>query len=107
MDPLKRSAVGFLRAPSKLASQALLPCSSYRCFSVLNRPPPNYEGHVPLTRTERLGLAIGSGLSSFLDPRRGGVLSVTRIMVTESDLHRSDCGIRRGYSPTILHPSTT
>jgi len=43
-----------------------------RCFSVLNRPSPNYEGHIPLTVTERLGLAIGSGLGSFLDPRRGG-----------------------------------
>jgi hypothetical protein len=43
-----------------------------RCFSVLNRPPPNYEGHIPLTVTERLGLALGSGLGSFLDPRRGG-----------------------------------
>ncbi|KAF6837970.1 coenzyme Q biosynthesis protein Coq4, partial [Colletotrichum musicola] len=24
-----------------------------RPFSVLNRPPPNYEGHVPLTKIER------------------------------------------------------
>lgn len=45
---------------------------SLRCFSVLNRPPPNYEGHIPLTRLERLGLALGSGIGSFLDPRRGG-----------------------------------
>lgn len=43
-----------------------------RCFSILNRPAPKYEGHIPLTRTERLGLALGSGLMSFLDPRRGG-----------------------------------
>lgn len=47
--------------------------SAARCFSVLNRPPPSYEGHIPLTVTERLGLAIGSGLGSFIDPRRGGV----------------------------------
>ncbi|KAL1796986.1 hypothetical protein ACET3X_005526 [Alternaria dauci] len=46
-----------------------------RCFSVLNRPPPNYEGHIPLTRVERLGLAIGSGLGSFLDPRRGDLIA--------------------------------
>lgn len=44
-----------------------------RSFSALNRPSPNYEGHVPLTVTERLGLAIGSGLGSFLDPRRAGM----------------------------------
>lgn len=43
-----------------------------RSFSVLNRPPPNYEEHIPLTITERLGLAVGSGLGSFLDPRRAG-----------------------------------
>lgn len=46
-----------------------------RAFSVLNRPPPNYEGHIPLTRTERLALALGSGIGSFLDPRRGGEFS--------------------------------
>lgn len=43
-----------------------------RAFSVLNRPPPKYEGHVPLTWWERAGLVVGSGIGSFLDPRRGG-----------------------------------
>ncbi|EEY15918.1 COQ4 [Verticillium alfalfae VaMs.102] len=47
-------------------------CSSApRPFSVLNRPPPNYPGHVPLTTIERASLAIGSGLMSLVDPRRG------------------------------------
>ncbi|KAF1913514.1 ubiquinone biosynthesis protein COQ4, mitochondrial [Ampelomyces quisqualis] len=46
-----------------------------RCFSVLNRPSPNYEGHIPLTVAERVGLAIGSGLGSFLDPRRGDLIA--------------------------------
>ncbi|KAH8719422.1 ubiquinone biosynthesis protein coq4, mitochondrial [Phaeosphaeriaceae sp. PMI808] len=46
-----------------------------RCFSVLNRPPPNYEGHIPLTVIERLGLALGSGLGSFVDPRRGDLIA--------------------------------
>ena len=44
-------------------------------FSVLRRPPPNYDGHVPLTRLERFGLAAGSGLVSFLDPRRGDMIA--------------------------------
>lgn len=43
-----------------------------RRFSVFNRPPPNYEGHVPLTRIERLGLAVGSAVTSFIDPTRPG-----------------------------------
>ncbi|KAM3538762.1 hypothetical protein ARSEF1564_008334, partial [Beauveria bassiana] len=44
--------------------------SSPRAFSVLNRPPPNYEGHVPLTRIERAGLALGSGVMSLINPYR-------------------------------------
>jgi ubiquinone biosynthesis protein COQ4 len=45
---------------------------SLRAFSVLNRPPPNYPGHVPLTRLEKLGLAVGSAVGSLLNPYRGG-----------------------------------
>jgi ubiquinone biosynthesis protein COQ4 len=48
-----------------------------RCFSVLNRPSPRYEGHIPLTIAERLGLALGSGLGSFIDPRRAGVYGLS------------------------------
>ncbi|EDU49882.1 ubiquinone biosynthesis protein coq-4 [Pyrenophora tritici-repentis Pt-1C-BFP] len=63
----------------KLTLRSLPPASvlvsSSRCFSVLNRPPPNYEGHIPLTRTERLGLALGSGIGSFLDPQRGDLIA--------------------------------
>ncbi|KAK1783819.1 coenzyme Q biosynthesis protein Coq4-domain-containing protein [Copromyces sp. CBS 386.78] len=46
-----------------------------RQFSALNRPPPNYPGHVPLTRLERLGLFVGSGLISLADPRRGDLIA--------------------------------
>lgn len=43
---------------------------------MLNRPPPNYPGHVPLTGIERAFLAAGSGIISFLDPRRGDLIAV-------------------------------
>ena len=76
---------------------------SIRCFSVLNRPPPNYEGHIPLTRTERLGLAIGSGLGSFLDPRRGGTYYTMLYWIWVSDTTRSHRVFRRSYRAAILH----
>jgi len=44
--------------------------SGQRSFSILNRPPPNYPGHVPLTRVERVGLALGSALASLINPYR-------------------------------------
>ncbi|MBA7493019.1 hypothetical protein ES702_03574 [subsurface metagenome] len=46
-----------------------------RPFSVLNRPPPNYPGHVPLTTTERFGLAIGSAIASLINPRRAEMIA--------------------------------
>ncbi|KAI1149937.1 coenzyme Q biosynthesis protein Coq4 [Nemania diffusa] len=51
------------------------PPSHTRAFSVLHRPPPNYPGHVPLTSLERAALALGSGLLSLLDPRRGDLIA--------------------------------
>jgi ubiquinone biosynthesis protein COQ4 len=60
-----------------------------RSFSVLNRPPPNYEGHIPLTVAERLGLALGSGLGSFIDPRRAGKF-VLRSTIDTNKLMCSD-----------------
>ena len=44
-------------------------------FSILNRPPPNYPGHVPLTRIERLGLAVGSAVASLANPYRGDMIA--------------------------------
>ncbi|OTA56837.1 Coq4-domain-containing protein, partial [Hypoxylon sp. EC38] len=49
--------------------------SRSRPFSVLNRPPPNYPGHVPLTRLERAALAVGSGVVSLLDPYRHDMIA--------------------------------
>ena len=46
-----------------------------RSFSVLSRPPPNYPGHVPLTIVERGALAIGSALTSIINPRRGDMIA--------------------------------
>ncbi|KAK5001462.1 Ubiquinone biosynthesis protein, partial [Cryomyces antarcticus] len=49
--------------------------ASYRAFSVFNRPPPNYEGHVPLTTVERGALAVGSAVMSLINPRRGDLIA--------------------------------
>ncbi|KAF4840308.1 Ubiquinone biosynthesis protein coq4 [Colletotrichum siamense] len=48
---------------------------SSRPFSVLNRPPPNYEGHVPLNRIEKVSLAIGAGIWSLLSPYRADLIA--------------------------------
>jgi ubiquinone biosynthesis protein COQ4 len=44
-------------------------------FSILSRPPPNYPGHVPLTGIERTALAVGSAITSLLNPRRGDMIA--------------------------------
>ncbi|KAI1380000.1 Coq4-domain-containing protein [Hypoxylon crocopeplum] len=49
--------------------------NSNRSFSVLNRPPPNYPGHVPLTGLERAALAVGSGIMSYVDPYRHDMIA--------------------------------
>jgi ubiquinone biosynthesis protein COQ4 len=66
---------GFQRLPSELSLLHGVAAKS-RSFSVLNRPPPNYEGHVPLTRIEQAGLAVGSAVISLLNPRRGGLRTI-------------------------------
>lgn len=50
-----------------------------RNFSILNRPQPAYEGHIPLTLIERVSMAVGSGVGAYLDPRRGGTQLKTMI----------------------------
>ena len=49
---------------------------STRPFSVLNRPTPNYEGHVPLNVIERGALAAGSAVMALMNPRRGGMFTL-------------------------------
>ncbi|KAI2610442.1 Coq4-domain-containing protein [Hypoxylon sp. NC1633] len=49
--------------------------SRRRPFSVLNRPPPNYPGHVPLTTLERAALAVGSGIVSIVDVYRHDMIA--------------------------------
>jgi ubiquinone biosynthesis protein COQ4 len=46
-----------------------------RNFSILDRPPPNYPGHVPLTLIERSALAVGSAVTSLLNPRRADMIA--------------------------------
>lgn len=46
-----------------------------RTFSVLNRPPPNYPGHVPLTLIERGALAVGSAFGSLINPYRHDLIA--------------------------------
>lgn len=65
------ACAGRLPTPSTASASSTTP-SSRRTFSVLNRPPPNYPGHVPLTRVEQASLAIGSGIMALVDPYRAG-----------------------------------
>lgn len=53
-------------------SPSTIPACPIRPFSILNRPPPKYPGHVPLTFVERGALAVGSAVGSIINPRRGG-----------------------------------
>jgi hypothetical protein len=57
---------------TSLTHSVLLTPTSSRAFSVLNRPPPSYDGHVPLTRIEKGALAVGSALGAIVNPRRAG-----------------------------------
>ncbi|MCJ1260016.1 Ubiquinone biosynthesis protein [Lignoscripta atroalba] len=65
-------ASAFLRLPP---ATRLAVTASVRQFSVLHRPRPNYEGHVPLTAIERGALAVGSAVMSLINPRRGDLIA--------------------------------
>jgi ubiquinone biosynthesis protein COQ4 len=57
---------------------------------VLNRPPPSYDGHVPLTRIERGALAVGSALGAIVNPRRAGTFLQTSLPYTIADFELID-----------------
>lgn len=72
------------RRPKDLALLGAISCSTnsarpmhsfIREFSILNRPPPNYPSHVPLTFIERSALALGSAITSLLNPRRADMIA--------------------------------
>ncbi|RKF55016.1 Ubiquinone biosynthesis protein coq4, mitochondrial [Golovinomyces cichoracearum] len=48
---------------------------SLRFFGVLNRPPPSYPGHIPLTGFEKIGLTVGSAVMSLFNPKRGDLIA--------------------------------
>ncbi|KAF7164417.1 hypothetical protein CNMCM6106_000969 [Aspergillus hiratsukae] len=60
------------RLAARGTTQAASATATYlvRSFSALNRPPPKYPGHVPLTFLERGALAVGSAVGSLMNPRR-------------------------------------
>ncbi|KAL8675244.1 MAG: hypothetical protein Q9168_000364 [Polycauliona sp. 1 TL-2023] len=66
------STIPWLRTP---LCRRLAVARHARHFSVLNRPPPNYKGHVPLTFMERSALAVGSAVTSLFNPRRGDLIA--------------------------------
>ncbi|KAF8853953.1 ubiquinone biosynthesis protein coq4, mitochondrial, partial [Acephala macrosclerotiorum] len=63
--------------PRELIAACTVSFQALQCrnFSVLNRPPPNYPGHIPLTRIEKAGLAVGSAIMSLRDPFRGDLIA--------------------------------
>ncbi|KAJ6087019.1 hypothetical protein N7467_005933 [Penicillium canescens] len=71
MSVLRRRGAIELRS---LTTKPTISCA-LRPFSVLNRPPPNYPGHVPLTTIERGALAVGSALGSLINPRRADLIA--------------------------------
>ncbi|KAK4192595.1 putative ubiquinone biosynthesis protein coq-4 [Podospora australis] len=78
---LRRSAAALVARSTTISLTPFLTVSAVtaqrRDFSLssLKRPPPNYPGHVPLSTIEKAALAIGSGIMSLRDPRRGDLIA--------------------------------
>ncbi|QPH17573.1 Ubiquinone biosynthesis protein [Epichloe festucae Fl1] len=90
---LRRAPQATSSAQHALRTLACAKCtpskSSDRHFSVLNRPPPNYPGHVPLTKMERLSMAIGSSAMALINPYRADlVATVGESTATPYFIHR-------------------
>ncbi|OAA65429.1 coenzyme q biosynthesis protein [Niveomyces insectorum RCEF 264] len=77
MPPVRLQPSGQLAHLARAAcSQVPCPAHPYiRAFSVLNRPPPSYAGHVPLTLLEKGALTLGSAVGAFLNPRRADLIA--------------------------------
>ncbi|KAJ5377733.1 uncharacterized protein N7496_005142 [Penicillium cataractarum] len=73
MSVLGRRGACELRALA--SSSSTYTASALRPFSNLNRPQPNYPGHVPLTTIERGALAVGSAIGSLINPRRADLIA--------------------------------
>ncbi|KAG6061511.1 Ubiquinone biosynthesis protein [Claviceps sp. LM77 group G4] len=75
--PALRGLVTCARCASSTSTSTLTAASTPkdRQFSVLHRPPPNYPGHVPLTTTERLVMAIGSSAMALINPYRADLIA--------------------------------
>ncbi|KAG6152157.1 Ubiquinone biosynthesis protein [Claviceps purpurea] len=75
--PALRGLVTCARCASLTSTSTSTPASTPkdRHFSVLHRPPPNYPGHVPLTTTERLAMAIGSSAMALINPYRADLIA--------------------------------
>ncbi|KAG5924199.1 Ubiquinone biosynthesis protein [Claviceps capensis] len=75
--PALRGLVTCARCASLTSTSTSTPASTPkdRQFSVLHRPPPNYPGHVPLTPTERLAMAIGSSAMALINPYRADLIA--------------------------------
>ncbi|KAG6112363.1 Ubiquinone biosynthesis protein [Claviceps humidiphila] len=71
--PALRGLVTCARCASSTSASTSAP--KPRKFSVLHRPPPNYPGHVPLTTTERLAMAIGSSAMALINPYRADLIA--------------------------------
>ncbi|KAL8799285.1 MAG: hypothetical protein Q9223_006935 [Gallowayella weberi] len=70
------TASSFLRLRLRIYRSLVLGAAHpVRHFSVLDRPPPNYTRHVPLTLIERSALAAGSAVTSLFNPRRGDLIA--------------------------------
>lgn len=104
------AARGVTLAPLATASYLIRP------FSALNRPPPKYPGHVPLTFFERGALAVGSAVGSLMNPRRAGKKFYSSyknyqpkdllLMLGEANTassFRSHCGFGRSHCYSLLY----